>query len=365
MTRMCHWGCGVVHRETGSCRESAELSTGVTERVVPGTCMLTMEWVTRLSQTDFALLAERFPDAVATWRDLVKLGVGAAVPARRCRPGGGWTRLLTGTYLLTGGTPSRRQLVRAALLRAGPLAVVTGVEGARRHGVRRLPEEPGVHVLVPGGQHVGSQSFLLVERTERPWRQNIVDGFPIALPARCLIDAARREQRIDTVRGMIADALQRDVCDVPSLATELRHQRLRGTAVPRFVLDEVCAGVRSAAEAWARRLVRRTSLPEPEWNVEIRSATGRRLAVVDAWWEEVGLAWEIDSKEFHLAPSDYERTMTRHSALAAAGVLVVHTLPSQLKKDPAVVVRDLVAAHGWASRSPRPAVTAKLWRPTA
>jgi hypothetical protein len=220
-------------------------------------------------------------------------------------------------------------------------------------------------VLVPGGQHVGSQSFLVVERTERPWRQSIVDGFPIALPARCLIDAARREQRIDTVRGMIADALQRDVCDVPSLATELRHQRLRGTAVPRFVLDEVCAGVRSAAEAWARRLVRRTSLPEPEWNVEIRSATGRRLAVVDAWWEEVGLAWEIDSKEFHLAPSDYERTMTRHSALAAAGVLVVHTLPSQLKKDPAVVVRDLVAAHGWASRSPRPSVTAKLWRPTA
>ncbi|WP_273943096.1 hypothetical protein [Kutzneria chonburiensis] len=324
-----------------------------------------MEWVTRLSKTDFALLAERFPDAVATWRDLVKLGVGEAVPSRRCRPGGGWTRLLTGTYLLTGGAPSRRQLVRAALLRAGPLAVVTGVEGARRHGVRRLPDELRVHVLVPGGQHVSSQSFLLVERTERPWRQSMVDGFPIAQPARCLVDAARREQRIDTVRAMIADAVQRDACCVQSLATELRHLRLRGTAVPRSVLDEVNAGVRSAAEAWARRLVRRTSLPEPEWNVELRSATGHRLAIVDAWWEDVGLAWEIDSKEFHLAPSDYERTMTRHSALAAAGVMVVHTLPSQLKKDPSGVVRDLVAAHEWANRSPHPAVTTALYRPTA
>src|SRR5882757_7083360 len=332
--------------------------------VVTEANMLTMEQVTRFSETDLALLAEMFPDAVATWRDLVRLGLSQAVPSRRCRPGGGWTRLLTGTYLLTGGSPSRRQLVRAALLRAGPLAVVTGVEGARRHGVRRVPDEPRVHVLVPGGQHVSSQSFLLVERTERPWRQKMVDGFPIALPARCLVDAARREQRLDTVRGMIADALQRNVCDDASLAAELRHHRLRGTAVPRFVLNEVCAGVRSAAEAWARRLIHRTSLPEPEWNVELCSAAGRRLAVVDAWWNEVGLAWEIDSKEFHLAPSDYERTITRHSALAAEGVLVVHTLPSQLKKNPAGVVRDLVAAYEWAGRSHQPTVTARLWRPT-
>jgi hypothetical protein len=219
-------------------------------------------------------------------------------------------------------------------------------------------------VLVPGGQHLSSQSFLLVERTERPWQQQNVDGFPVALPARCLIDAARRERRLDTVRAMIADALQRGVCDVASLSTELRQHRLRGTAVPRSVLGEVQAGVRSAAEAWARRLVRRSSLPEPEWNVELRSAVGRRLAVVDAWWDDVGLAWEIDSKEFHLAPADYERTMTRHSTLAAAGVLVVHTLPSRLKKDPAGVIRDLVGAYEWAARSRRPSVTATLWRPT-
>jgi len=306
-----------------------------------------------------------FPDAVATWRDLVRMGVGKDVPARRCRPGGGWTRLLTGTYLLTGGQPTRRQQVRAALLRAGPLAVVTGVEAASRYGVRRVPDDPHVHVLVPSGQHVSSQSFLLVERTNRPWQQRLVDGFPMAAPARAILDAVRREQRLDVVRGILADALQRRICDVDAIAAELRHLRLRGTAVPRAVLQEVREGVRSVAEAWARALIRRSSLPPPQWNVELRGRSGQRLAVVDAWWDDVGLAWEIDSKEFHLAPADFARTMIRHSALAAAGVLVVHTLPSTLRKDPARVVRDLAGAYEWASRSHRPDVTANLWRPSA
>jgi hypothetical protein len=206
---------------------------------------------------------------------------------------------------------------------------------------------------------------LLVERTNRPWQQQLVDGFPVVMPARAIVDAVRREQRLDVVRSLLSDALQQNICDVDEIAMELRHLRLRGTAMPRSVLVEVQEGVRSVAEAWARALVRRSSLPAPQWNVELRGRTGQRLAVVDAWWDDVGLAWEIDSKEFHLAPADFARTMSRHSALAAAGVLVVHTLPSTLKKDPAGVVRDLSGAYEWAGRSRRPEVTANLWRPSA
>ena len=117
---------------------------------------------------------------------------------------------------------------------------------------------------------------------------------------------------------------------------------------------EVGDGIRSAAEAWARSLVLRSRLPAPMWNVELRDKQGRRLAVVDAWWADVGLAWEIDSTEFHLSPADHERTTRRHSALTAAGVLVMHTVPSRLRKDPAGVLRDLCGAYdsagsrGWA-----------------
>ncbi len=299
-----------------------------------------------------------FPDAVATWTDLVRLGVNPELPSHKCQPGGGWTRLLTGVYLLTGGSPTRRQMIRAALLRAGPGAALTGVEAARRHGVRRLPADDSVHVLVPNGRALASQSFMVVERTRRPWRTETVDGLPLVNVERALVDAARRDQRLDVVRAMLADGVQCGLCTVASLTREVVVRRLRGTAVVRTVLTEVGDGVRSAAEAWARALVHRSGLPTPAWNVALRTADGRGLGVVDAWWDDVGLAWEIDSLEFHLAPEAYARTMRKHSALAAAGVLVVHTVPSQLQRDTAAVLRDLTAAHASAATHPRPRVTA-------
>ncbi|QUQ70536.1 hypothetical protein JJ691_83150 [Kutzneria sp. CA-103260] len=299
-----------------------------------------------------------FPDAVATWPDLVRLGVHEALPSHKCRPGGGWTRLLTGVYLLTGGSPTRRQMVRAALLRAGPGAALTGVEAARRHGVRRLPPNDSVHVLVANSRSLASQSFMVVERSRRPWRTCVVDGFPLVSVERALVDAARREQRLDVVRAMLADGVQRGLCTAASLTHELVVRRLRGTAIVRSVMAEVSDGVRSAAEAWARSLVHGSGLPKPAWNVALHTADGHSLGVLDAWWDDVGLGWEIDSLEFHLAPESYAQTMRKHSALAAAGVVVVHTVPSQLQHDTAAVLRDLTAAHASAASRPRPPVRA-------
>jgi hypothetical protein len=313
---------------------------------------------------DFTQLEDLFPDQVIARRDLIALGINPSTGSRRCLPGGGWTRLLPGIYLLTGGRPTRRQLVRGALLKAHPTAAVTGVEAARLHGVRKLPDDDRVHVLIPPGKGVRSRDYLLVERTERPWKEQLKAGFPVVTPARALIDAARRIWTLNTTRAMIADAVQRGLCSPDALDEELAYLRLGGTAIPRRVLREVSDGVRSAAEAWAYSLIKRSSLPAPSWNVQIRNQAGRRLAVVDAWWDEIGLAWEIDSKEFHLLPEDYERTLARHSALTAQGVLVVHTPPSRLKSDPAGVISELVGAFHAAAARPRPRVTAELWRPS-
>lgn len=319
--------------------------------------------VTNKRSIDYGLLADAFEDAVAVRRHLLELGFSSNTLAKKCRPGGGWTRLFLGVYLLTGGTPSRRHLVRGALLRAGPLTFLTGIEAARRYGVRRLPADQRIHVLVPHGRRVASQGLMLVERTNRPWTGTLIDGFPVVTLARALIDAARRESGLDVVRAFIADAVQRQLCSPEALAEELMNLRLGGTSLPRRVLDEVSDGVRSAAEAWSRSLVHRSSLPVPQWNVLVRSASGEQLAIVDGWWDEVGLAWQIDSLEFHLAPDDYARTMAQHSALLANGVMTVHTIPSRLKKDPAGVIDELRGAYRAAAQRPRPRVSAALWRP--
>ncbi len=312
---------------------------------------------------DYGLLADVFEDGVAARRHLLELGFSSDTLARKCRPGGGWTRLFLGVYLLTGGTPNRRQLVRGALLRAGPLTFLTGLEAARRYGVRRLPADQRVHVLVPHGRRITSQGSMLVERTNRSWDGTLIDGFPVVTLARALIDAARKEGRIDVVRAFIADAVQQQLCSPKALAEELKCLRLGGTHLPRRVMDEVNDGVRSAAEAWSRSLIHRSSLPAPQWNVLIRSTAGKQLAVVDGWWGDVGLAWQIDSVEFHLAPDAYARTMAQHSALLANGVMTVHTLPSRLKNDPAGVIAELRGAYRSATQRPQPRVSATLWRP--
>jgi len=56
--------------------------------------------------------------------------------------------------------------------------------------------------------------------------------------------------------------------------------------LPREVLREINAGVRSVAEADARMLVQllvqRSGLPMPRWNVPLRDGTGRFIATPDA-----------------------------------------------------------------------------------
>lgn len=321
--------------------------------------------MSRRASIDFALAADITLDGVASRAQLLGAGVGPATLSRRCRPGGPWRRLLPGVFLLGRGEPTRRQQVRAALLYAGDAGTVTGVEAARRHGVRRLPDDARVHILVPHGSHVTSRDFLLVERTRRAVPIHLIDGIPLASASRSLVDAARRLSRLDEVRALLADAVQRRICRVEDLAAELTSQGLPGAALPRRVMTEVADGVRSAAEAWARSLVLRCGrVPEPAWNVAVRSVDDRLLAVVDAWWDDVGLAWQIDSREFHLDPQGYDRTLRRQSALAAAGVIVLHTVPSRLRAESAAVVDEIVNAYRQASRrTPRPNVHAALWRP--
>ncbi|MCR3747851.1 hypothetical protein LX88_001789 [Lentzea californiensis] len=84
----------------------------------------------------------------------------------------------------------------------------------------------------------------------------------------------------------------------------------------------------------------------------------------DTWCDEVGLAWEIDSNEFHYSKDAYARTLERNCRYAAAGISVVQTLPSRLRKKPDAVVAELRAAYTAAQARPRPAVNIRKAEPT-
>jgi hypothetical protein len=304
-------------------------------------------------------LRDAAADGVITARALVALGVPESTVYHRCRDGGPWQRLAPGVVLMTTGHPTPGQLVTAALLHGGAEAVVTGLEACRRHGVRRGPSpEPPVHVLVPHGRQVRSAAYIQVERSRRMPQAIVRGGVPLAPVPRAVVDAARRLRSARDITELLADPVQRGFCTVMQLGVELAECGRRGSAVPRRVIREVSAGVRSAAEADAKRLWRRSGLPEPWWNAPVHDLGGRFLGIADAWFDEVALAWEINSLEWHLNPVDYEREQEKTARFIAAGVPVLPTQPSRLRSGGRVVLEELNSAYGHAASRPRPAVRA-------
>lgn len=276
--------------------------------------------------------------------------LGVTNPWRRCTAGGPWQRMYPGVVLLHNGPPTPDQQLTAALLRAGPGAVVTGAEACRRHGLPARGAE--IHLLVPGSMR--GSSTLILERASPVPASSDVGGFPVVSAARAVVDACRLVRSSDDATALVAAAVQRGRCTLADLSVEARTNRF-GTKLVRDVLRDL-GRAESVAERDARRLSRKIRLTTPHWNATIAGADGVIIARPDAWYDDVGLVWEIDSKAFHLGPRDYERTLARNSRYAAAGILVLQTLPARLRDCPEVVARELKAAHRAAAARPRPPV---------
>lgn len=271
------------------------------------------------------------------------IGLTAAGLRHRYRPGGPWQRLLPGVYLTATGEPTSEQLQTAALLYAGQPSVVTG-PAALRHYQLRSPQTRRIDVLVPAARQCASHSFVAVRRTRRlPDAQTRDLAIGYVAPARAVADTVLGLTAESEVRAVVASAVQQRRCTVAELAEELRDGPVRGSALFRSVLAEVADGIRSVPEADFRALVMKAGLPRPLFNATLY-LHDQFLATVDAWWPKFGVAVEIDSREWHLAPESWEYTMERHRRLTAAGVRVIHVSPRQLRTEADRILRDIAAA---------------------
>ncbi|MFI6100291.1 hypothetical protein ACIA8G_32495 [Lentzea sp. NPDC051213] len=228
------------------------------------------------------------------------------------------------------------------------------------HGLTRGPDPTKIHVLVHDSRQPASHDFVLVERTFRLPEARWINGLPVAPVDRCVLDGVRRMKDVNQVRSALAEAVQRGLGTPRELLDELNAGSCRGSAIPRMVLTELIDGIRSPAESWAREVALRSGFGSMIWNPELYLADGSRLATPDGWLDDVGLAWEIDSYEFHFSPDDYATTLKRHNRMTAAGIIVVHTVPSRLRTEPHQVVAELRGAYKLAQQRPRPPVIARL-----
>jgi very-short-patch-repair endonuclease len=293
---------------------------------------------------------------VITRAEAGQCGLTPRMVEHRIRPDGPWRRLLPGVSLTQTGEPGREQLLMAALCHAGEGSMVTGLAALRRHGVR-VPETEVVDVLVPHARRRSSRDFVMVHRTTRmpatPWADGPIRYAP---PARAVADAVPGLSRLDDVRAVAAGTVQRGLCTVADLAAEVALGPRRDAGRLRAVLAEVADGIRSPAEADLRSLIRRGALPAPLFNARLHLGP-QLLAVPDAWWPQAGVAAEVDSREWHLSPQDWEQTMLRHARMTAAGLLVLHFSPRQVRTAPGEVLAAIAAALR--AGRPVPAITTR------
>jgi hypothetical protein len=299
------------------------------------------------------LLREHSRLGVIRVSTLQSLGVGSFTAYRRCIPGGPWQWMLPGIVLMENGTPTRDQLVAAALLYGGPNCLVTGLEASRRHGLRDVPDDGRIHLLVPHDRQLRNSWFVTVERTKRMPEAVVRDGVPLAPVVRAVLDGARRIRAFQPVEAMLAEAVQRKRCSVAILSDELEKGCQRGTAVPRRVLASLRTGAQSVAEIRAAEVWRMTKLPEPRRNVPIYDRDGMFIGVPDVYCDEVGFVWEIDSFDFHFSKAEHARTMRRNARYAAADYIVLQTLPSRLVTEPHVVAAEVLDSYAAAASRPR------------
>ena len=164
-----------------------------------------------------------------------------------------------------------------------------------------------------------------------------------AFPVRAVADTVRGLRDLSEVRAVVADAVQRGRVTVGELAGELEGGPARGSARYRRVLAEVADGVRSAAEGDLHDLVGRERLPEPMYNPSLYAGE-EFIAVPDAWWPEAGVAGEIDSRQWHLSPSDWERTLARGTRMSARGIIVLRFPPRRVRTEGRIVAAEIRSA---------------------
>ncbi len=156
---------------------------------------------------------------------------------------------------------------------------------------------------------------------------------PVVTTARATADVAVCLPTLNSVRDIVATAIQRGHCELGDLVGELTDCPQRGSAFFRRALEEVSVGARSIAEARALTGLQRGALPLFELNVPILDGCRRHVFTVDVLWRALWAALEIDSAEYHFRRVDWLHTLDRHAALTAAGLSVLHLPPSRITTD--------------------------------
>lgn len=232
-----------------------------------------------------------------------------------------WQRVYTGVFATFTGDLPELAAIWAALLVAGPDAVVSHLTALRLFGMRGLTDNDAIHVSVSHERQISPRPGLVVHRrcglaaVVHPSRQPP----SVRLEDAVLHVAAAPDQngRHASRIAVIADACQQRLTNVARLRGALdRLPVLPGRRTLAGVLDDVASGAHSFLELhYLNRVERAHGLPRMQRQAAAELC-GRRIWR-DGWYPEFGVVHELDGRLGHEWSTD--RRHDRLRDLAGAG----------------------------------------------
>jgi very-short-patch-repair endonuclease len=238
-------------------------------------------------------------------------------------------QLWPGVYAVGRREPTRRGWWWAALLRCGPIAVLSHESAAQLWGIRTSPLLP-IHVSVPSGVRRRGRGIVVHRRkgldaTTAPRR----NGIPVTGIAQTIVDVAAGYDS-EQLERLIGDADALDLIDPETLRSEMEAFRgYPGARGLRKLLDrQMFVVTDTMLEQRLLPIADRAGLSEPQTQVWVN---GFR---VDFFWPELGLVVETDSLRYHRTAARQTRDRLRDQAHMAAGMTPLRFTRAQVWFEP-------------------------------
>jgi very-short-patch-repair endonuclease len=263
---------------------------------------------------------------------------------------GRWQRAQRGVYTAFSGPPSREALLQAALLRAGPDALLSHRTAADVLGLTAGHHDGPIHVTVPKNAHRAQIRGVVIHRTDRAaaLRDPYVDP-PCTRIEDTVLDLAESSRTADEAYGWVYRAAGKWLISAGQVREALgRRTRMRWRAELLRALDAVDEGVRSNLEY---RYVRDVERPHrlPKAIRQARVIRYGRACYLDNLYEAYLVCVELDGVEAH--PRDERwRDFRRDNAGAAEGIVTLRYGWSDVTRAPCGVAGQVAAVlrqRGW------------------
>ena len=232
---------------------------------------------------------------------------------------GRWQRLQTGVYATFSGEPPRAALLWAAVLRAGPDAVLSHHTAAELYGLLDSPA-PLIHLTVPSGSQVSCPAGAVVHYSHRLGQTR----HPALTPPRTrleesVLDVASQAPSLDDAIGLLLRAVGRRRTTPQLLLDALAQRpRMRWRADIAGALGIAGEGAQSLLEyRYVTRVERPHSLPGGVRQRPVRRSGRRQYQ--DVCYEDYLLVVELDGNVAHPLESRW-RDIRRDNASTACGM---------------------------------------------